>query len=81
MCAIKESKDLTMLLVEHEQWRKVMFEPLNQVLQAKLDLNEGAWNTQGWCGLGGSGHGRGGCGQSDDESYYEDDKEHIGQEN
>jgi len=52
ICAIKESKDMLVLLVEehvrsldtHEQRRWKKHEPRDQALQAQPDLNE-TWNT------------------------------------
>lgn len=63
VCVIEESKDLTMLSIEefagsletHEQWRRMLFKPLDQELQAKVDLKGGARNTQGRGGLRGKG--------------------------
>lgn len=62
VCAIAESKDLFVLLIEelvgsleeHEQQKRTTFESLDQALWAKLDLKGGAW-TQGRGGFGGRG--------------------------
>jgi len=72
VCAIEESKDLSVLSVEelvgsleaHEQRRRKKHEPRDQALKAKLDLDE-TRNTQsrGPGGRGRGGRGRGGQGR------------------
>ena len=72
VCAIEESKDLSVLSVEelvgsleaHEQRKRKKHEPHDQALKAQLDLDE-TWNTQsrGPGGRGRGGRGRGGQGR------------------
>jgi len=81
VCAIEESKDLSVFYVEelagsleaHEQRRRKKHEPRDQALKAQLDLDE-TRNTQsrgpGGRGRGGQGRGRqgrGGCDRDDVE--------------